>query len=83
VIWLNKVKELRLAKHMTKKELSEKSGVSVYLINRIENEEIFPLQTTMVMLSHALNEDTWKVFNFDLGTLDTDNLLKKPKKGTK
>jgi transcriptional regulator with XRE-family HTH domain len=78
MVKLNRVQELRKAKNMTKRELSRKSNVSVYLINRIEKEEIFPLQTTMLKLCYALGERMDYVFNFDSDLLsDTEIMSKK------
>ena len=48
------VKELRERKHLTLKELEERSGVDGSLINRIENGKVTPRVDTAVKLARAL-----------------------------
>lgn len=51
---MRKVKELRERKHLTLKELEERSGVDGSLINRIENGKVTPRVDTAVKLARAL-----------------------------
>lgn len=51
-----RVKEIRLEKHMSQTELSEKSGVSRQVINSIENnEEVNTTTKTLSAIAEALD----------------------------
>ena len=51
---MRRVKELRERKHLTLKELEERSGVDGSLINRIENGKVTPRVDTALKLARAL-----------------------------
>ena len=51
------IKNLRSKKGFTQSELSEKSGVSLRTIQRIERDEVSPSMYTLKKISEVLNED--------------------------
>jgi transcriptional regulator with XRE-family HTH domain len=50
----NRIKEVRIGKRMTQKELSEKSNISERQIIRVENEKQNPSGITLVNIAAAL-----------------------------
>ena len=52
-----RIKELRIKKGLTQTDLSEKSGISLRTIQRIENDEVSPSIYSLKKLSKVLDED--------------------------
>jgi len=61
---------LRLYFNLTQEELSKKSGVSVALIRKIENENYIPKYTQSKKLADALNVSIYQIFQTDEKTLN-------------
>lgn len=60
-----KIKETREKLGMSQKELAKKSGISRYLISKLENgEDVNITKRTMVLLSNALNKSVSEIFLF-------------------
>lgn len=58
----NRLKEIRIAKGLTIRQISERSQISVSHIVRLEKGECDPTLSTMRKLAWALREPVWKVF---------------------
>lgn len=59
----NKVKEIRIEMKLSQEELANKSGLSRYLISRIENgDDVNITKNTMISISNALNKKVTDVF---------------------
>ena len=52
-----RVKHFRLEKHMTQKDLAERSGVSWSFISRLENGQSHASVSTLAKIADALGED--------------------------
>jgi len=52
-----RIKELRIKKGLTQTDLSEKSGISLRTIQRIENNEVSPSIYSLKNISKILDED--------------------------
>ena len=52
-----RIKELRIKKGLTQTNLSEKSGISLRTIQRIENDEVSPSIYSLKKISAVLEED--------------------------
>ena len=52
-----RIKELRIKKGLTQTDLSEKSGVSLRTVQRIENDEVSPSMYSLKKISKVLDED--------------------------
>jgi transcriptional regulator with XRE-family HTH domain len=59
---VNNLREFRIKKKMTQKELAEKSGVSQVTISFIENELSVPMDLTKQKLSRALKLTPKEIF---------------------
>lgn len=60
-----KIKEVREKKSLTQEELALKSGVSRYLISRLENgEDVNITKKTMIAIAEALEEAVTSIFLF-------------------
>ncbi|MDB2648276.1 helix-turn-helix domain-containing protein [Flavobacteriaceae bacterium] len=64
-----RIKESRINNGLTQLDLSEKTGVSLRTIQRIENEEVTPSIYSLNKISEVLNED--------FGSSENKNILKK------
>ena len=53
-----RVKLARKAAGLSKRELSEKTGISVYMISRIESDRVFPSSSQLISFSKALGQRT-------------------------
>ena len=53
----SKLKEIRLRKKMSQKELSEKTGLTLRTIQRIENSEVKPSLYSIKVIGEALSID--------------------------
>ena len=61
----NKLKEKRLKRKMTQAELSEKSGVSRYIISKLENgNDMNITRETMIAIADALDYKVNSIFLF-------------------
>lgn len=59
----NKVKEIRIEMKLSQEELANKSGLSRYLISKIENgDDVNITKNTMISISNALNKKVTDVF---------------------
>lgn len=59
----NKVKEIRIEMKLSQEELANKSGLSRYLISKIENgDDVNITKNTMISISSALNKKVTDVF---------------------
>ncbi len=80
-----RVKELRTGLNYSQKELSEKSGLTLRTIQRIENNEVKPSLYSLKVLGEALNVDLSNVslksdakpyeFNFTIKITDMNQLI--------
>ena len=80
-----RVKELRTGLNYSQKELSEKSGLTLRTIQRIENNEVKPSLYSQKVLGEALNVDLSNVapisdakpyeFNFTIKITDMNQLI--------
>lgn len=61
----NKLYDVLLKKHMSCRDLARLSGISKSEINKIENFESDPRQSTMIAIARALNMEVVDIFNFD------------------
>ena len=61
----NNLYEVLLKKHMSCRDLARLSGISKSEINKIENFESDPRQSTMIAIARALNMDVTDIFNLD------------------
>ena len=52
-----RIKELRIKEGLTQLDLSEKSGLSLRTIQRIENDEVKPSVYSLRKIGEVLNED--------------------------
>jgi transcriptional regulator with XRE-family HTH domain len=52
-----KVKELRIGLNLSQKELSEKTGLTLRTIQRIENNEVKPSLYSLKVIGEALSKD--------------------------
>lgn len=60
----NKVKEIRIEMKLSQEELANKSGLSRYLISKIENgDDVNITKNTMISISNALNKKVTDVFS--------------------
>lgn len=60
-----KIKEIREQLGMSQEELAKQSGISRYLISKLENgEDVNITKKTMILLSKALNKAVSEVFLF-------------------
>jgi DNA-binding XRE family transcriptional regulator len=59
---MNHLKEYRVKKLMTQKELAQKSGISQVTISFIENQLTEPMELTKEKLARALKVESEKVF---------------------
>lgn len=59
------IKELRKKKRLTQQDLSEKSGLSLRTIQRIENDEVKPSVYSLRKISEVLNRD-FKLKNYSI-----------------
>lgn len=50
-----KLKELRVRKDITQKEISEKTNVAIAMISRVENQRVNPRLSTFMRIVDALN----------------------------
>jgi transcriptional regulator with XRE-family HTH domain len=62
---LNRVKQLRLERGLSLRELSKLSGVDKSVIYRIENGYSYPTQITMMRISRGLKHETHEVFDLN------------------
>ena len=60
----NKLYDVLLKKHMSCRDLARLSGISKSEINKIENFESDPKQSTMIAIARALNMEVIDIFNF-------------------
>ena len=59
----NRVKEIRIEMKLSQEELANKSGLSRYLISKIENgDDVNITKNTMISISNALNKKVTEVF---------------------
>ena len=59
----NRVKEIRNEMKLSQEELANKSGLSRYLISKIENgDDVNITKNTMISISNALNKKVTEVF---------------------
>jgi transcriptional regulator with XRE-family HTH domain len=80
-----RVKELRTSLNYSQKELSEKTGLTLRTIQRIENNEVKPSLYSLKVLGEALNVDLSNVapksdakpyeFNFTIKITDMNQLI--------
>jgi len=61
----NRLYDILKRKHMSCRDLSRLSGVSKSAINKIENFEADPKQSTMIAIARALSMEVVDIFNFD------------------
>jgi len=61
-----RIKELREAHDITQEQLSEKSGLSVSQIARLETARINPSVSTVFAVARALNIELKELFDFKL-----------------
>jgi transcriptional regulator with XRE-family HTH domain len=57
------IRELRLKRHLTQKEVGERSGYCEEYIGKLERREHTPSLTAAIMVSTALGQDPTETFN--------------------
>jgi transcriptional regulator with XRE-family HTH domain len=63
-IWIgSKIKDIRKEQNLNLNELSEKSGISIAMISKIENGRVFPTLPSLLQLFSSLEIDLNSFFN--------------------